>query len=753
MSTCAQCWSMFVHDNALSMLKQTVVIFRDQSLMDKTALEGCLMCRHLLGIDDPAIQWKPLDDLLVEFALNEARHRPGQKVTISRTSLWSQMSSTALSTARDLVFRLRWASNRGTTAKHLLGEASKGLGEARSNYRITLSLSGSSLNLQRYTLERGMFWEPQGMGVILEVSVLSGKYRVRFYNGAIREVTVNVVGDPATALTEKLTPCNDFESTSLWREASRWIEECRQNHARCNSNNVNIPEGHPCRILDLSSTQQGYIRLTKIKSPYPRYVALSYCWGGPQNYGLSTYNVDAYHRKISMHCLGRTIQDAVTACLRLGYHFLWVDSLCIIQDSDEDRANELGRMAAIYANADITLSAALSRSYDTGFLNTPPPVYASRPFLLPFRLPDGQTGKICLYKPSGLFHTNWPPVRVETVRERAWTMQERFMSRRLLIFQEHMLWVCPESFGHHGGRLTEQSYFRHAEPAVPERYGQSDLLAYSGIEATYAKWHAIVQEYSTKLLTCHEDKLPALSSIAEVFARSLSEQYLAGLWRGNIISDLLWTGVILGPIASKNKPSTRPPSRLTRPRSWRAPSWSFVSVEGHIRFRIFRSYSDKVAELIDCTVIPISAQAPYGQVESADIRLHAFLLPGRPVKAEGITQFHTESELRDSPLKPPRRVILGNVYYDIAAEKSTAWNSKNDVIESNYGVMRDTEPLWCCPLLACRSGTFIDLWGLVVARLLNGLYHRVGVVQGRWIPGAEWQFVCQTNPRRDVRIV
>lgn len=411
-------------------------------------------------------------------------------------------------------------------------------------------------------------------------------------------------------------------------------------------------------------------------------------------------------------------------------------------------------MAAIYANADVTISAALAPSYDTRFLNTPPPVRASRPFLLLFRLPNGQTGKISLYERlSGLFDTNWPPVRAETVRERAWTMQERFLSRRLLIFQEHMLWVCHECFGHRGGWLTKQSYFRHAGSAVPERYRQSDLLAYSGIEATYAEWHAIVQEYSTKLLTYHEDKLPALSSIAEVFARSLSDQYLAGLWRGNIISDHLWTGVMHGPIASENEPSTKPPSRLTRPRSWRAPSWSFISVKGHIRFRTFRSYANKVAELIDCTVIPISPQAPYGQVESADLRLHAFLLPGRPVKAEGVTQFHTESELRGPPLKPPHQVILGNVYYDIAAEKLTAWNSKNDVIEWNYGIIRDTEPLWCCPLLACRSGTFIDLWGLVVARLLNGLYHRVGILEGRWIPEADWRFVCQANPRADVRIV
>ncbi|KAG2417045.1 hypothetical protein HFD88_008262 [Aspergillus terreus] len=491
-----------------------------------------------------------------------------------------------------------------------------------------------------------------------------------------------------------------------------------------------------------------------MESPYPRYVALSYCWGGPQDYGLSTCNVAAYHRKISLDCLGRTIQDAVTACLQLGHYFLWVDSLCIIQDSDKDRANELGRMAAIYANADVTISAALAPSYDTGFLNTPPPVHASRPFLLPFRLPDGQTGKICLYERSyGHFDTNWPPVREETVRKRAWTMQERFMSRRLLVFQEHMLWVCHESFGHHGGRLTEQAYFRHAGPTVLERYGQSDLFAYSGSEVSYAEWHAIVQEYSTKLLTNPEDKLPALSSVAEVFARTLSDQYLVGLWRGNIISDLLWTGAMLGPTASENEPSASPLSRLSRPRPWRAPSWSFVSVEGDIRFRTFRSYADKVAELIDCTVIPISAQAPYGQVESADLRLHAFLLPGRPVKAEGITQFHAESEPRDSPLKPPRRVILGNVYYDIATEELTAWNSKTGVIESNYGIIPDTEPLWCCPLVACRSEKFIDLWGLVVARLLNGLYHRVGILQGRWIPEADWRYVCQANPRADVRIV
>jgi hypothetical protein len=121
-----------------------------------------------------------------------------------------------------------------------------------------------------------VLWVPQGKGLTLEVKPVSTE---RCYTGATPEVTVDAIGDPATALTKNLTPCNEFESASLWNEAFRWIEECRQNHERCNSNNVNISEGHPYRILDLSSTQQGYIRLIEMKSPYPCYMALTYLLG------------------------------------------------------------------------------------------------------------------------------------------------------------------------------------------------------------------------------------------------------------------------------------------------------------------------------------------------------------------------------------------------------------------------------------------------------------------------------------------
>jgi hypothetical protein len=106
---------------------------------------------------------------------------------------------------------------------------------------------------------------------------------------------------------------------------------------------------------------------TKEVAPY---AALSYVWGGPQAFCTLQSNVASHSSQISLSTLPQTIQDAVFCAHKLGLKYLWVDSLCIIQDSTDDWEREIANMAQIYKNAFVTISAAKAKGCHEGFLKT-----------------------------------------------------------------------------------------------------------------------------------------------------------------------------------------------------------------------------------------------------------------------------------------------------------------------------------------------------------------------------------------------
>jgi hypothetical protein len=108
-----------------------------------------------------------------------------------------------------------------------------------------------------------------------------------------------------------------------------------------------------------------------------QYAALSHCWGGSQPLRTLTENLDDMKTGIEWICLPNTFQDGITVACRLKILYIWIDSLCIIQDSKEDWEIESSKMWAYYNNAYITISASSSpnsltpilRQRDTAWLH------------------------------------------------------------------------------------------------------------------------------------------------------------------------------------------------------------------------------------------------------------------------------------------------------------------------------------------------------------------------------------------------
>jgi len=97
-----------------------------------------------------------------------------------------------------------------------------------------------------------------------------------------------------------------------------------------------------------------------------QYVALTYRWGSAKLTKTLLANKADYESAIPLNEISKTIQDAIAMTRKLGYRYLWVDSLCIIQNSPEDWKEEASRMAATCENTTITLSASASESADSG---------------------------------------------------------------------------------------------------------------------------------------------------------------------------------------------------------------------------------------------------------------------------------------------------------------------------------------------------------------------------------------------------
>lgn len=181
------------------------------------------------------------------------------------------------------------------------------------------------------------------------------------------------------------------------------------------------------------------------------YIALSHCWGNSQTCVTAHSNLEdkgstVNDRKngIPWDSIPKTFQDAITLTSLLGLRFIWIDSLCIIQNDKEDWATESAKMADIYQHASLTLSATVSAGDSYGCFSVSFNTSRSLPISLP---EDVGTCEIAVRKPishwntlgQGELHQRFP------LMSRGWAFQERILSRRVLHFSEHeLVWECRE---------------------------------------------------------------------------------------------------------------------------------------------------------------------------------------------------------------------------------------------------------------------------------------------------------------------
>ncbi|KAH9889403.1 heterokaryon incompatibility protein-domain-containing protein [Cubamyces lactineus] len=460
--------------------------------------------------------------------------------------------------------------------------------------------------------------------------------------------------------------------------AERCIGQCSHGHPSCRQFTLH-PLGSaplPTRLIDCSNPFRPRI-IEMAPNANGVYVALSYVWGGLQPHRTCRANLASYMDGIDTTSLPQTIRDAIYVTHALGFRFLWIDSLCIVQDWREDLQRELGRMRHIYRHAFLTIDAASADNVNHGFLHDTAPPSPTQPGVQS-NIPDPGT------------------------RSRAWCLQETLMSCRSIVFTASAVQFWCRTTAKNGGDahplkpegllLWEDRPFLPdivMEPFPKPRYSPGEL------SAVYHAWRRMLSYYTDRVLSRSSDKLVACAGLAEDFGRLLSSEYLAGLWRNFLLYDLLW------------QVSYESPGHITpcRPSPYRAPSWSWASVDGYIlwgRDHLSDAVAtEPLAQIVGCSVIPQDKTLPFGRVTSGSLVLRAPMLScKRNGKDHGYVLLQGLNNDRESELAQNQRVAVG------AAQDTTP------------GFPASTQLLQIQPYPDCEEDSAIrDVWAIPLVRL------------------------------------
>lgn len=353
----------------------------------------------------------------------------------------------------------------------------------------------------------------------------------------------------------------------MWEFLRSTLQTCLREHSTCS--NRQDTTWFPERLLLIEhghySEDNIKLRLTNTRHELPQsaYIALSHCWGATQPIRTTSQNIVSHQDDINWRRLPRTFKDAVTTAQEMDVTYLWIDSLCIIQDDEEDWARNSAQMGKIYQNALFVVAAVSSSSGAEPFLGSDAPnvryyhcavdlasTDQHRPHSHDFRaLPKARRFGMELY----------PGTVMGPLEQRAWAFQEEICATRMMSFTRwETKWKCGSAIGCEClGKLEKRRDFN--------LFGQDSQQQGTAKENSLSEWRRIVVAYSRRDLTYTSDRLPALAGIASKFHNLLESNYVGGTWEMDLPFSLGWHRTFWNPCRTMGEG---------------APTWSWASMQG-----------------------------------------------------------------------------------------------------------------------------------------------------------------------------
>lgn len=342
-----------------------------------------------------------------------------------------------------------------------------------------------------------------------------------------------------------------------------WVSEC-EGHSTCSTPRTVVL---PKRIVELPKNPAVAPKVCLSDSSVGEYVVLSHCSGGVRGPAIASLPTT-----LDVNALPKTLADAITITRRLGYRYLWAAPLCIMQDDKNDWDEESAKFASIYGQAALMLSATQGKDANAGILHERHVFYSPALGVHKNR-----------YLRLHLLRWKWD-IELSSLGKRGWAGIERILAPRIVHFtKRQVIWECATGVQFEASGIPDNKYGsgqirQNYRKQIIQPYIEKALLDHPieveavGSEAEMAReiarfeaWHNCVGEFSGRSLSVPSDKLPAMKPIARLIDDGTMGEYLAGIWSKNIAFGLAWGRVN---------------SLLTPAPTFRAPSWSWASVDG-----------------------------------------------------------------------------------------------------------------------------------------------------------------------------
>jgi hypothetical protein len=540
---------------------------------------------------------------------------------------------------------------------------------------------------------------------------------------------------------------HDVSSIAFFEDVARWITICETNHSECLGREEKLL---PTRVIDVGDEKHDPF-LSISNGRHGSWITLSHCWGGTQPVKTELSTLHDRSMKLPLEELPPLFKDAVIVTRNLGYRYLWIDSLCIIQDSTDDWIRESANMGYVYSNCVLTIAAEASPNSTFGLFQSPNE--GRKPDLSRLVRTRCHSSEKCLQ--GQLFCDSRADISAMDSRgplsRRCWALQENVLAPRILRFaKQQVWWQCrgaqwnerwpsPHQYGSNAWNIDlplqiNQGLLKSADKAC----FNNETFEHLGL------WYRLVNDYSARMITFETDKLPAISGVAKAAQRSIQQEYKAGLWLNDIIEGLLWSSS--GPGAVKAV-------------EYVAPSWSWASINfssmaarqyypGTIYFNGYgnsRLKSNNTLSKVIAISVSNVGNDPFAQVVDGSLRIQG---PCQTICSCMVPRFFFDCH----ESHPDANEHGGRYYIDM---KTTLMSTHCDGDNINVSC-RELTYLYLLSLEERDSPrTEIGALGLILERTGPGkfdTYQRVGRVRLQ-SPGAVRGRTAKTSPKETPKVL
>jgi Heterokaryon incompatibility protein (HET) len=366
--------------------------------------------------------------------------------------------------------------------------------------------------------------------------------------------------------------------------AKKWLDECGTSHSRCN---IIQERRTPSRLL-LLSNDTIKLCLSEELPECPKYATLSHCWGSLVLLNLKKSTIQLFRESVPSEAICKTFEHAIYITRYIGLKYLWIDSLCIIQDDTDDWVRESANMSSVYRGSSLNIAASFAPNGTFGcFVDRG----LSDIWRILVRTKVGNEEHFFECLPPEMYRRGLTEM---PLLQRRWVVQERILAPRMLHFTStQVFWECfekvacevfPTGFPKQRSDIEKYFHKRHFVGSM---------------------WPEVVELYSKCKLTYSEDKMVAISGLAQHIKFQTNREYVAGLWREGLESQLCWR---------------RRDPRQQRPPLYRAPTWSWASIDGWVRHVPVSGAEHYYIKILEVYTSP-SGSNPLGAISEASMRL------------------------------------------------------------------------------------------------------------------------------------